>query len=143
VVLAIVPNIAAWGQTQVDGALAAAGTSAAALGYDKLMGTGVVYHGMELVGGGAVLAGLMLGAIAAFIIDRQFHWAGVYALGAAALAFFGFIHGVRLEFAASPLVALGYVLLAAICLVVARREEPAHGGLRWEPPATEEKAPAE
>ena len=29
VVLAIIPNIAAWGQTQVDGALAAAGTSAA------------------------------------------------------------------------------------------------------------------
>ena len=43
VVLAIIPNIAAWGQTQVDGALAAAGTSAAQLGYDKLMSTGVVY----------------------------------------------------------------------------------------------------
>jgi AGZA family xanthine/uracil permease-like MFS transporter len=143
VVLAIVPNIAAWGQTQVDGALAAAGTSAAALGYDKLMGTGVVYHGMELVAGGAVLAGLVLGAIAAFIIDRQFRWAGIYALAGAILAFFGFIHGVQLEFAASPLVALGYVFLAAICLIVAWREEPADERLSWAPPTSDDKVPAE
>ena len=46
VVLAIIPNIAAWGQTQIDGALNAAGTSASQLGMGKLMDTGVVYHGM-------------------------------------------------------------------------------------------------
>ena len=60
---------------------------------DKLGGTGVVYHGMELLGGGAVLAGLILGAIAAFIIDREFERAAIYALAGAVLAFFGFIHG--------------------------------------------------
>ena len=80
VVLAIIPNIAAWGQTQIDGALNAAGTSAAQLGMAKLGATGVVYHGMELLGGGAVLAGLMLGAIAAFIIDREFMKAAAYSL---------------------------------------------------------------
>ena len=142
VVLAIVPNIAAWGQTQVDGALAAAGTSAAQLGYDKLMSTGVVYHGMELVGGGAVLAGLILGAIAAFIIDRQFRWAGLYALAGAVLAFFGFIHGVQLEVAASPLVALGYAMIAAICFLVGWQEEPA-AGTSAAPLLDEQKAPAE
>jgi hypothetical protein len=51
-------------QTQIDGSLAAAGASAAQVGFDKLAGTGVVYHGMELLGGGAVLAGMILGAIA-------------------------------------------------------------------------------
>jgi AGZA family xanthine/uracil permease-like MFS transporter len=142
VVLAIVPNIAAWGQTQVDGALAAAGTSAAALGYDKLMSTGVVYHGMELVGGGAVLAGLILGAIAAFIIDRQFRWAGLYALAGAVLAFFGFIHGVQLEFAASPLVALGYAMMAGICFLVGWQEEAA-AETSAPPVLDEQKAPAE
>ena len=35
-----------------------AGTAAAQLGAGKLMGTGVVYHGIELLGGGAVLAGM-------------------------------------------------------------------------------------
>ncbi len=125
VVLALIPNIAAWGQTQIDGALNAAGTSAAQLGMGKLMGAGVVYRGMELLGGGAVLAGLMLGAIAAFIIDREFNKAAAYAWAAAILSFFGFIHGVQLAWAASPTVALGYALLGAICLIVAWREEQA------------------
>jgi AGZA family xanthine/uracil permease-like MFS transporter len=82
---------------------------------------------MELVGGGAVLAGLILGAVAAFIIDRQFRWAAGYALAGAVLAFFGFIHGTQLEFAASPLVALGYALMAGICFLVAWQQETAEG----------------
>ena len=122
VVLAIIPNIAAWGQLQVDGALNAAGTSAGQLGLDKLMGSGVVYHGMQLLGGGAVLAGLVLGAIAAFIIDRDLKKAALYSAAGAVLSFFGFIHGVKLELAASPLVALGYLLLGGICLITAVRE---------------------
>jgi AGZA family xanthine/uracil permease-like MFS transporter len=126
VVLALVPNIAIWGKTQVDGALGAASTNAATVGFDNLANTGVVYHGMELVAGGAVLAGLMLGAIAAFIIDRKFGWAAGYALAAAALAFFGFIHAETLQVAAQPTVALGYVLIAAVCLLVSylQKDEP-------------------
>ena len=122
VVLALIPNIALWGQTQVDGALAAAGTNAAKLG-SKLMDTGVVYHGMQLLGGGAVLAGLMLGAIAAFIIDHEFNRAAAYSLAAAVLSFFGFIHGAQLAWMASPLVALGYALLGLICLGTAVHEQ--------------------
>jgi len=125
VVLALIPNIAAWGQTQIDGALSAAGTSASQLGMGKLMDTGVVYHGMQLLGGGAVLAGLMLGAIAVFIIDREFMKAAAYAGAAAILSFFGFIHGTQLDWAASPMVALGYLLLGGICLGVSMREESA------------------
>jgi len=128
VVLALIPNIAAWGQTQIDGALNAAGTSATQLGMAKLMDTGVVYHGMQLLGGGAVLAGLMLGAIAAFIIEREFMKAAAYALVAAVLSFFGFIHGAELAWMASPMVALGYVLLGAICLAVGLSEERAAKG---------------
>ncbi len=130
VVLALIPNIAAWGQTQIDGALHAAGTSAADLGMAKLGATGVVYHGMELLGGGAVLAGLMLGAIAAFIIDREFMKAAAYSLVAAVLSFFGFIHGAQLAWMASPMVAVGYVLLAAICLGVAMNEQPQKVGAK-------------
>jgi len=125
VVLALIPNIAAWGQTQIDGALSAAGTSAAKLGVGKLADTGVIYHGMQLLGGGAVLAGLMLGAIAVFIIDGDFRKAALYAVSAAILSFFGFIHGVQLAWAASPMVALGYLLLGGICILVAIREENA------------------
>jgi adenine/guanine/hypoxanthine permease len=116
VVLALLPNIAAWCQTQIDGALGAAGTSAAQIGFDKLAATGVVYHGMELLGGGAVLAGMILGAIAAFIIDRRFDRAAIYAAAGAVLAFFGFIHGTSLGFGNSAPVALGYLFVALICL---------------------------
>ncbi|MFL6574410.1 MAG: hypothetical protein ACJ8G4_21845 [Burkholderiales bacterium] len=116
VVLAIIPNVAAWGQLQVDSALNAAGTSAAQVGAGKLAGSGLVYHGMELLGGGAVLAGLVLGALAAFIIDRRLREAGLWAFAGAVLAFFGFIHGGQLGWAVSPQVALGYALFGAVCL---------------------------
>lgn len=125
VVLALLPNIAAWAQTQIDGALGAAGTNADKLGLDKLAGNGVVYHGMALLGGGAVLAGLILGAIAVFIIDRRFDRAAVYAAAGAVLAYFGFIHGTSLAVGASTSVAVGYLFIAAICVIVGRKEKPA------------------
>jgi AGZA family xanthine/uracil permease-like MFS transporter len=121
VVLALLPNIAAWCQTQVDGALAAAGTSADQVGMAKLGAVGVVYHGMALLGGGAVLAGLMLGAIAAFIIDRAFDKAAIYAAAGAVLAFFGFIHGTSLGIGNSAPVALGYLIIACICVALGRQ----------------------
>ena len=118
IVLALLPNIASWAQSQIDGALGAAGTTADKVGLDKLMNNGVVYHGMALLGGGAVLAGLVLGAIAVFIIDRRFDRAAIYAFAGAVLSFFGFIHGTSLGFGASTQVAIGYVLLGLVCVAV-------------------------
>lgn len=125
VILALIPNLASWAQTQVDGALNAAGTSAAKLGMDVLGGTGVVYRGMELLGGGAILAGMILGAIAAFVIDRDFNRAAVYSLAGAVLSYFGFIHGAKLGIGESSEVALGYFLLALIFWGLAQREPAA------------------
>jgi adenine/guanine/hypoxanthine permease len=119
VILAMLPNIASWAQNQIDGALAAAGTSASQVGFDKLAGHGVIYHGLELFGGGGTLTGLMLGATAAFIIDRRFNRAAIYALGAAVLAYFGVINGTALGFGNSSPVALGYLFVALICLGLA------------------------
>jgi AGZA family xanthine/uracil permease-like MFS transporter len=122
VILALIPNLASWAQTQVDGALAAAGTSAAKVGLAALAGVGVVYRGMELLGGGAILAGMILGAIAAFVIDRDFNRAAVYAVAGAVLSYFGFIHGAKLGIGESAEVALGYLLMAVIFWGLARRE---------------------
>lgn len=52
IVLVMTPHLAAWAKVQVDGALAAAGTNAATVGLDKLGNVGVLYHGLELMGGG-------------------------------------------------------------------------------------------
>ena len=65
VVLALTPHLAAWGKLLIDNALGAAGTSAAAVGLDKLAQVGVLYQGLAIMGGGAILGGLVLGAIAA------------------------------------------------------------------------------
>ena len=119
VVLAIIPNLAEWAKTQIDGALGAAGTSAAQVGLDKLAGTGVLYHGLELLGGGSVLAGMVLGAMAAFIIEKRLKTAAFTAFIGAALSYIGLIHGTHLGLGVSPVVALGYVLFALICLGVA------------------------
>ncbi|MDT7653999.1 MAG: adenine/guanine/hypoxanthine permease [Pseudonocardiales bacterium] len=78
VVIAIIPNIAAWASGLIDNALAAAGTTAAQVGEEALAGAGLVYHGLKLLGGDAILAGLVLGAVVAFIIDKRFYAASIY-----------------------------------------------------------------
>jgi AGZA family xanthine/uracil permease-like MFS transporter len=127
VVLALIPNIAEWAKTQIDGALAAAGTSASAVGVGKLAGTGVLYAGLESLGGGSVLAGMVLGAMAVFVIDSQMRKAAAWAFAGAILAYVGLIHGAQLGWAVSPMVALGYALFGVTCLVLGRgqREAPA------------------
>jgi AGZA family xanthine/uracil permease-like MFS transporter len=127
VILALLPNVAEWAHGQVDNALATAGTSAEKLGMAALNAHGVVYQGMQLFGGGATLAGLVLGAIAAYIIDRRFDRAAMYALIGAVLSFFGFINGTALGFGNSSSVALGYLLLGLICLGLTRHPEAAAG----------------
>jgi AGZA family xanthine/uracil permease-like MFS transporter len=118
VVLALIPNIAEWAKTQIDGTLAAAGTSVAQVGAAKLASTGVLYPGLESLGGGSVLAGMVLGAIAVFIIDNKLRTAAAWAFAGAVLAFIGLIHGAQLGWAVSPWVALGYVMFGAVCLAM-------------------------
>jgi AGZA family xanthine/uracil permease-like MFS transporter len=125
VVLALIPNIAEWAKTQIDGALAAAGTSAAQLGAAKLAATGVLYRGLESLGGGSVLAGMVLGAIAVFIIDGKLRTAAVWAFAGAILAYVGLIHGAQLGWGVSPLVALGYAMFGAVCFALGRKESSA------------------
>jgi AGZA family xanthine/uracil permease-like MFS transporter len=119
VVAALVPNIAAWATGQIDNALAAAGTSAAAVGDDALNGAGVVYDGLLVLGRGAILAGLVLGAVVVFVIDKRFVRAAIFAGSGAVLSFIGLIHGERIEWNANGQVALGYLFVAVLCAVFA------------------------
>jgi adenine/guanine/hypoxanthine permease len=120
IVLAFLPQIAAWGKLEIDSALAAAGTSASAVGLDKLSQVGVLYHGLDVLGGGATLAGVVLGAIAVCIIDRNFEKAAAFAVAGTLLTFFGFMHGEAIGIAKSPSVALSYLGIAGILLACAR-----------------------
>ena len=116
IVLALLPQIAAWGKTQIDNALGAAGTNAAAVG-DAQAGAGRACStkGLETLGGGATLAGIILGAITVFIIDREFEKAAAFALAGTILTFFGFIHGEAIGIGSSPAVAVGYLGWPVYC----------------------------
>jgi len=75
---------------------------------------------MALFAGGAVLAGMVLGAIAAFVIDRQFIRAIVTTLAGAVLSFFGLVNSIGpVGFNMSPEVTFGYLLMAATFTVAA------------------------
>ena len=85
-----------------------------AVGLDKLGQVGVLYHGLAVIGGGAILGGLVLTSIAVFVIDRAFDKAAVFALIGAGFTFFGFMHGEAIGFAQSPVVALAYLGVAGV-----------------------------
>jgi len=120
VILALVPQVAAWGKLQIDSALGAAGTNAAAVGLDKLAQTGVIYHGLEVLGSGAILVSLILAAVTAFMIDRAFVKAAGFALAGAVLTFFGLMHSEAIGIGKTPMVALGYLVVAAGLYACAR-----------------------
>jgi len=130
IVLALTPHLAAWAKLQIDtmlGATVAAAQTVGGLAADKvgdvkaaaiasLPQQGVLYRGLEVMGGGSILAGLILGAIGVFIIERDFVKASAFALAGAVLTYFGFMHGEAVGvgggFGVSPSVALAYLVMA-------------------------------
>jgi AGZA family xanthine/uracil permease-like MFS transporter len=120
IVLALVPQIAAWGKLQIDSALNAAGTSASAVGFDKLDQTGVLYQGLEILGGGATLAGIVLAAITVFIIERDFIKAAAFAAAGAVFTFFGLIHAEALGIGRTPSMVISYLGIAVILLACSK-----------------------
>ncbi|MGY3239094.1 AGZA family xanthine/uracil permease-like MFS transporter [Bradyrhizobium sp. USDA 4448] len=131
VALAFTPHLAAWAKLQIDTMLGSTVNAAATVGgmaADKaaavksaaiaaLPQQGVFYHGLEVMGGGSILGGLILGAIGVFIIERDFEKASAFALVGAVLTYFGFMHGEAVGvgggFGVTPAVAFAYAVMAA------------------------------
>jgi AGZA family xanthine/uracil permease-like MFS transporter len=83
----------------------------------------VLYKGLEVLGGGSILTGLVLGAIAAFIIEKRFVQAAAFALAGAVLTFFGFMHGESVGLAVTPTVAVAYGIVAVFLFALSRVPE--------------------
>jgi AGZA family xanthine/uracil permease-like MFS transporter len=131
IVLALTPHLAAWAKLQIDTMLGSTINAAQAVGglaADKvgavktaaiaaLPQQGVLYHGLEVMGGGSILSGLVLGAIGVFVIERDFVKASAFALSGAVLTYFGFMHGEAVGIGGglgvTPSVALAYAVVAA------------------------------
>ncbi len=131
IILALTPHLAAWCKLQIDNSLGAAGVAVTPDLVGKMAQTGVMYNGLGIMGGGSILAGLILGAIATFIIDRDFRKAGAFSIAGAVLTFFGFMHGQAIGVNQTPGVAAAYVAIAAILFACASfsgitAHEPAH-----------------
>jgi AGZA family xanthine/uracil permease-like MFS transporter len=119
----------------INGGLAAAGTIVPAMTPEAkaaLIGAmkneGILYHGMEVLGGGSILGGLILTAIGVCVIDRTFRRAAAFAGAGAVMTFFGFMHGDHIGFAQSPTVALSYLIIAGVfvaCAKLVTVEKPA------------------
>jgi adenine/guanine/hypoxanthine permease len=121
IILALSPHLANWALSLINGCLAAAGTVVSSLTHEqmedlvaRMKNEGVLYHGLQVLGGGSILGGLILGAIAVFILERQFHKAAGFAAAGACLTFFGFMHGERIGIGQSPVVAVSYLAVAGL-----------------------------
>jgi AGZA family xanthine/uracil permease-like MFS transporter len=125
IVLAIVPSIAGWGLTIINSSLAAAGIFAVSSELaGNMLSNGVFYHGLQILGGGSTLGGLILGATAVCIIDRTFMKAAGFALAGGILTFFGLMHGEHIGVGMSPTVAASYLLVSGILLGCAKFTAP-------------------
>jgi adenine/guanine/hypoxanthine permease len=115
IILALTPHLAHWAVTLMNGALASVGTFTVTEELmAKMKDQGVLYRGLEVLGGGSILGGLILGAIAVCIIDRNFMKGAGFALAGAILTFFGFMHGHQIGIAHDPTVAFSYLIVAVI-----------------------------
>ena len=114
VVMAIIPWLADWTRNAVDISLGEASTNAGAIGYEALANAGLDYFGMMQLGAGSIVVGILLGTITVYVIDHRLTSAGITAFIAAALSFFGIIHGGALSINANVPMTIGYVFMAII-----------------------------
>lgn len=129
IALALTPHLAAWAATLLGGALGAAGLQYGAIHAPEFVGkmaqNGVLFHGLEVMGGGSILVGLVLGAIAVFVIERKFINAAAFSLAGAVLTYFGFMHGDAIGigggFGVTPGVALAYLIVAGFLFALSKQ----------------------
>jgi AGZA family xanthine/uracil permease-like MFS transporter len=114
IILGVIPHLAHWAEGFVKSSLAAAGVKEITPEISARLATeGVLLHGLQVLGNGGVLSGIVLAASTVFIIERQLWRASAFAAAGSVLTFFGFMHSERIGIAQSLEVALAYLLVAA------------------------------
>jgi AGZA family xanthine/uracil permease-like MFS transporter len=138
IVVALIPSLAAWAKLQIDNSLGAVSGihQVTPEMIASMKQVGILYHGLSVLGGGSILAGVVLGAITTFIVDRDFSKAAAFAAAGAVLTFFGLMHGQEVGAFQNPQVVVAYFVVSGILLACSRfavvAPVPAdthHGGL--------------
>jgi AGZA family xanthine/uracil permease-like MFS transporter len=145
IVVALIPSLAAWAKLQIDNSLGAVSGIHAIT--PEMIGSmkqvGVMYQGLSILGGGSILAGVVLSATTTFIVDRDFAKASAFAAAGGVLTFFGLMHGEEVGAFENPTVVLAYLVVAAFLFGCSRfvavealpAESHEHGRAESEPPA--------
>jgi len=122
IVVALFPSIAAWGKLQIDNSLGAIANihhvTPEMIG--SMAQVGIMYKGLSILGGGSILAGVVLGAVTTYVIDREFSKAAAFAAAGAVLTFFGLMHGEEVGAFQNPTVVVAYFVVAGVLLACAR-----------------------
>ena len=128
VAVSMVPPVADYLFTQITGAVGLADKwtetlPSGVVGYSAdvsqyLIDNGVMWRGLAEVKSGAIIIGIILGTMTAFIIDKRLDKVAITSLAAAVLSFFGFIHTAELGFYIKSPFAIGYVIVAIVAYVV-------------------------
>ena len=126
--VAMVPSVADYLYTQVTGAagLADLWTEVQPSGisdfapeiHQALIDAGVMWNGVAATKAGAILIGILLGTMTVFIIDRKLDRVALTACIGYVLAALGFIHSAALGFYPLSPYALGYLVIAALSLIL-------------------------
>ncbi|MCJ7874619.1 xanthine/uracil/vitamin C permease [Phaeobacter sp. J2-8] len=125
VTFAMMPHVSAFLMVKWNSLMGALGASGAEglpqLGDPALTAAllqqGAHYQGHLALSQGAILTGLIWGAIVASVIDGRFRNAGGFALAAAIMSLFGVIHGASLHWPDFNGVSMGYAIVAAFLFI--------------------------
>jgi AGZA family xanthine/uracil permease-like MFS transporter len=125
VAIGLIPALAAWALTLIQTTLQKSGGNLAALA--NTFGSDLYIYGLIALNQGFILTSMILGAILALVIDRQFMKAGFWALAGAVLSATGLIHAYKLTplgiensfgWLAAPQFVVGYGLTACALLAL-------------------------
>jgi adenine/guanine/hypoxanthine permease len=125
IVLALLPNIAAWAQPRSTARSAPPAPRPTRSAWRSSAPPAVVYHGMALLGGGAMLAGLIFGAIAGLYRRPQIRLGSPLRRGRRRAVVFRLHPRHRPRHRRLGPVALGYLFIATVCFALSRQEHPA------------------
>lgn len=126
IILGILPHLAHWTHSTVVNTLKAVNADPASPAVlDALAQQSILLHGLEVVGGGAVLSGIVLASAAVFVIEARLVSAAMTCVIGAVFTWFGLMHSATVGIGQSLPVVAAYVLMAG-AMLLARRMADRH-----------------
>ena len=133
--IAMVPSIADYLFTQVEASLATGSMMEGGWGIwsetlesglkgftdevsELLIANGAMWNGVPAVKSGAIIIGILLGAMCVFMIDKKLRSASLIALAGSVLSLFGFIHNAELGFYPTSPFMIGWLIVAVLLFIL-------------------------